>query len=298
MIQDTRYQQDQKFEIIKIMFMDPACQNYVVARWCFQMRLNIDFLWNAVHSLEKAMKAVLLNNGESAKDDGHNITKLYDRVADIAGDFLPDKLVKPNEIDKGNWRDENAKTFLRRLYNNGGPENRYHVYKLELFADDLYKLDQVYFAIFRLCCPLDLPFSEETCHGQRDTTRRKQLENNPNLIPDWEWTRLKELMEDNKPEIMFAAKNENFPFAPNFEHIEKKYGSYMQTPVLRRKIVDPYQDIIDPYQDIIDPYQDKRLGEDPRQVAELTTWVLKNIKLPPKLQRKFEEIRDCMKSRS
>ena len=290
MIQDTPYQQDQKFEIIKVMFVDTACQNYVVARWCFQMRLRTDFLWNAVHSLEKAMKAVLLLNGQSVKDDGHNITKLYDRVAKIAGDFLPDKLVEPDEIDKGNWRDENAKTFLCRLYNNGLAENRYHVYQLEQVADDLYKLDQLYFAIFRLCYPLDLPISGETCDGKRGTTRREQLENNPDLVPDWKWTRLKELMEGNEPEIRFAAMNENFPFAPEFRHRKIRYGSYTQFPVLRRKILDPYKDMrLD---------EDKRSDVDAQQVTELTTWVLDNIRLPSELKQKFEKIRDYMKSRS
>ena len=63
MNQDTDYQQSQKFDIIKTMFVDPASQNYVVARWCFQMSLDMDFLWNAVHCLEKLMKAVMLFNG-------------------------------------------------------------------------------------------------------------------------------------------------------------------------------------------------------------------------------------------
>ena len=239
MNQDTDYQQSQKFDIIKTMFVDPASQNYVVARWCFQMSLDMDFLWNAVHCLEKLMKAVMLFNGQSVKFHGHDITKLYDKLEDIAGNLLPDELVKPKEVDSNSWRDESAKAFLFRLYKSGLADNRYHVFEHTRRADDLYKLDQLYFAIFRLCCFLDYPQLGESRYGQSDTTNREHLEKNPNYNPNSNPTRLKELMEGYNPELVHAAKNENYPFSPEFQHQRITCGSSRQTPVLRRTIIDP-----------------------------------------------------------
>ncbi|GEM_PF-2983598 len=56
-----------KHDIIKELFLKTADQTYVVARWRFLNRLYLDFYWNAVHALEKHLKAVLLMNGRSAK---------------------------------------------------------------------------------------------------------------------------------------------------------------------------------------------------------------------------------------
>lgn len=56
-----------KHDIVKELFLKTADQTYVVARWCFLNGLYLDFYWNALHALEKYLKAVLLVNGRSAK---------------------------------------------------------------------------------------------------------------------------------------------------------------------------------------------------------------------------------------
>jgi len=56
-----------KHDIAKELFLKTADQTCVVAHWCFLNRLYLDFYWNALHALEKHLKAVLLMNGLSAK---------------------------------------------------------------------------------------------------------------------------------------------------------------------------------------------------------------------------------------
>lgn len=214
MAQDISQQQALRNNITNDMFVDLADQNYVVARWCFQMNLATDFLWNAVHCLKKLMKAVLLLNGQSSKGGGHDLTALYPKVVNIAGDLLPDMLVKPNEID-ARWRVESTETFLGRLYENGQADNRYHVFGYVLHSEDLYKFDRLYFAIRRLCCPLDCYLLGSLRHGQPDTTIREQLERQPDYMPRWAGSRLQKLIGDKSSEpLRHAALNHNFLFAP------------------------------------------------------------------------------------
>jgi hypothetical protein len=84
-----------KHDIIKELFLKTGDQTYVVARWCFLNQLYLDFYWNAVHALEKHLKAVLLMNGCSARAPasgpayGHNVAKLFEAVCALAPALLP-----------------------------------------------------------------------------------------------------------------------------------------------------------------------------------------------------------------
>ena len=49
-------QQALRNNVVYDMFVDSADQNYVVARWCFQQNLALDFLWNATHCLGRVDK--------------------------------------------------------------------------------------------------------------------------------------------------------------------------------------------------------------------------------------------------
>ncbi|WP_024342605.1 hypothetical protein [Bradyrhizobium japonicum] len=49
-----------KNNLARELFVRTADENYVTARWCANNRLNTDFLWLAVHALEKYLKAVLV----------------------------------------------------------------------------------------------------------------------------------------------------------------------------------------------------------------------------------------------
>jgi hypothetical protein len=59
-----------KNNLVHELFVRTADENYIAARWCAINRLNTDFLWLAVHALEKYLKAALLVNGHAKRQLG------------------------------------------------------------------------------------------------------------------------------------------------------------------------------------------------------------------------------------
>lgn len=92
-----------KNNLVHELFVRTADENYITARWCAINRLNTDFLWLAVHALEKYLKSVLLVNDCSSKDYSHDIARLYAAVKGIAGPLLPDRLTQPANLDILFW---------------------------------------------------------------------------------------------------------------------------------------------------------------------------------------------------
>ena len=91
-----------KHSIVQELFIKTADENYVTARFCFAHELNVDFFWNAVHGLEKYLKAALLLSGRSGKDFtvagtrrlfNHNIAELFAEVRPLAPERIPTRLV-------------------------------------------------------------------------------------------------------------------------------------------------------------------------------------------------------------
>jgi hypothetical protein len=112
-----------KFSIAEELYIATADDNYVVARWSFIEGFDLDFLWLAVHALEKYLKATLLLNGRCAKDQRHDIVKLYAQVLAFASDLLPSDLPKPQCLEVDFWFVETVEQFIARLYRNGRAEN-------------------------------------------------------------------------------------------------------------------------------------------------------------------------------
>jgi len=127
-----------KHSIVNEFFVKTADDNYVAARWCFVEGLDVDFFWLAVHVLEKYLKAALLLNGRPAKSYSHDIVKLYAAVAPLAPELLPKKLPKPEQFDDDlHWREETPEVFLKRLYGDGQPGNRYQLFGYRELAEKL-----------------------------------------------------------------------------------------------------------------------------------------------------------------
>lgn len=256
------------------MFVDSADQNYVVARWCFQQSLALDFLWNATHCLEKMMKAVLLFNGRSSikpesgkrTSYGHDLALLYPQIVSLAGDLLPDILIKPNEIDM-HWRVEAGEEFVARISANGDAHNRYQIYGHILHREDLYKFDRMVFAVRRLCCKLDGYLFGNVRHGQPTVTFREQLRTQPEYMPHTVGSRWQKLTGPKAPdELRHAALNHNLMFAPEYDHGELRSGTSALNPVLGRRIL------------LAD--EQSASGKRASETVELIDWVIGNILLP------------------
>lgn len=155
--------------IIKALYFDTADETYIVARWCAIQRLPSSFIWNAIHALEKYIKAAILINGGSVRGLKHDIVKGYDKLDSIAGDLLPSILRRPDEISLDYWRDCSPKDFISRLMNNGGASVRYNEEGFTYNHLDLYLLDELVFQIRRLYVRLESqPFKLATPKTQRE----------------------------------------------------------------------------------------------------------------------------------
>ena len=283
-------QQMLRNDITYNLFVDTADQNYVVARWCFQRNLALDFLWNATHCLEKLMKAALLLNGRSGiqpapgeRSYGHDLSSLYPEVAALADDLLPDLLIKPSEIDL-HWRIETAEQFIERVSANGDAHNRYQIYGHVLHREDLYKFDKMVFAIRRLCCPLDSYLFGNVRHGQSTITFRDKLRRHQDFMPHLAGSRWQKLTDNRaSEELRHAALNHNLIFAPNYDHGELLSGSSALNPVLGRRI--------------LQADEQGATGEHAAEIVELADWVLENISLPRQVCRQLSEARNRLAER-
>lgn len=257
--------------LVRTIYLDTADENYILARWCSDNRFSIDFLWNATHALEKYIKCVLLINDKRTHKIGHDVSKGYRMLENLAGDLLPSILQKPDGINLANWRDERPSEFIDRLMRNGGAQVRYNYYGYVHNLDDVYRLDELVFHIRRLACKLDDPVTPT----QLATTNRTALMSNPSY-QNMHMGSVLQRMQQPKNEGLPAARAAfelNIRFAPDwFTHGSMSAGSAASNPVLKRRIVDNIKST--------DP-KAQQIGE------RLLAWFLKNNTVPAELKREL-----------
>ncbi|MCI4591120.1 HEPN domain-containing protein [Sphingobium sp. BYY-5] len=248
------------------LFVRTADENYITARWCAINQLNTDFLWLAVHALEKYLKAVLLVNGKSSKPYGHDIVKLYADVKLLAGPLLPDRLQKPADLEIHHWFERTAEAFIEHLLRNGNADNRYLIYGYVTRSEDLHMLDQMVFAIRRLICPLDERMFPRSDPGAPTVTHRDILTRQPEYYGRMGMPLDGLIYDKGESDRRSAALNLNMAFAlPDFPHTSIRGGSSSRNPVIIRRILDPLE------------------SDDPKWAAEgveLARWFLANVKVP------------------
>ncbi len=265
------------------MFARTADQNYMIARWCAMCKQHTDFLWNSVHALEKYMKAVLLMNGQHGKG-GHDIEKLYERVASLAPTLLPAVLQKSPTLDIYHWSDRTPAKFIEQLYNNGNAANRYLTFGYTVESQDLHMLDAMVFAVRRLIIRLNDPhFSDPTAPK---FTSRQFLENKPTYYPKLGLPLDQQVNAREPSELRHAALNLNMPFAPaDYPHTALSGGASGRNSVLMRRVLDALDS---------DDMEYATLG------VALADWVLQNIQLPkgsPSVTEQITRARDQAKAK-
>lgn len=221
--------------IIDSLYFQTADQTYIVARWCSIQRLSSDFIWNAIHALEKYLKAAILSNGGSVKDLDHDILLAYERLQQIAGDLLPAKLERPRDVDLSYWRECSPTDFMKRLMKNGGAAVRYNELGYVHSQLDLFLLDELVFQIRRLCIDL----TKQPHKRVTTKTRRDILKAQPDFA-NMQFGKLDKLHRDKNAsgELKQAAFNMNIRFAPeDFEHEGFREGTNASNPALGRHIV-------------------------------------------------------------
>lgn len=274
-----------KNELIRDLFVRTADENYITARWCAINQLNIDFLWLAVHALEKYLKAVLLVNNLSSKSFGHDVVRLYASVKTAVGPLLPINLTKPVKLQTDHWFDRTPEQFLTELLSNGNADNRYLIYGYYTHGQDLHMLDAMVFAIRRLICRLDWCWPPSGEPQAPPLTHRELLQRYPEHF-DRMFMPLDDLISAGKDSpTRSAALNLNMAFAPgNYQHEPVDSVSSSRNSVIIRGILDPLR------------------SDDPEWAAEgveVGCWFLENVQLPklnPSDPGVTEQIKAAIKS--
>jgi hypothetical protein len=263
-----------KRDIIKTLYLYTADDTYISARACLQNRLASDFIWNAIHALEKYMKCALLLNDKKIKDIRHDIEKGYRRLKRLAPELLPEDLPKPDALDLPLWRNETPESFLARLMSSGGTDGRYNIFGFNHHRDDVFKLDIMVFRIRRLTVELETAPSR----NRPELTNRVGLRSNPGYLgmrPGAPLDKLRQRRMWDTPRAR-TAFDLNLPFAPDeFEHDSLPAGFAGSNSVLIRRLADDLN------------------SEDPdRQAigAAVRAWFLKTNQVPKSLHRELAEL--------
>jgi HEPN domain-containing protein len=267
--------------IIDELFIKTADDNYITARWCFHRNLNVDFLWLAVHCVEKYLKAVLLFNDGTSVQHGHDINLLYADVRKFADDLLPPEPTMQQGMSPGMWRKETYEQFIGRLYRDGQADNRYQLYGYSRMPEDLWKLDQLVYSVRRLCRPLDANIMTKNIPGGPTSSNRDMLKAN---LKRWTLnSRLEDALAGKiDEEVKRAVSFWNFPFTPeDFPRPAASYTFASKDSVFIRRLFDP-------------------LNAEPPDIAhadKLWAWVKTHIKLPKELKDQIEAERKKLKSK-
>ena len=176
-----------KHDIILKLFIQPADEDYLVARWSYRMGLFHQYYWAAAQALEKYLKAALLASGRSSIGFWHDLQRLYEAVAtlDTQG-IIPQTIDMPDTTSMGKemWDKLEARTFIAYLSGYGDPANRYRIIGRRVMGPDIHVLDAIcqalrsmihHFGIVLRCAELDRSW-HLSCDGlleQLFTGRRK-----------------------------------------------------------------------------------------------------------------------------
>jgi HEPN domain-containing protein len=277
-----------KHSLVDELFIKTADDNYVVARWCFNYGMDVDFFWLAAHCLEKYLKAALVLNGHPAKKQKHDIRELYADVHPLAPELLPTKLMIPDGLpeDIFSLGEETTEKFIERIYLYGQPDNRYQLVGYIKRGTDLLKLDQLVFAIRRLCRPLEGHFLGMTrgkmVAGVPDQTyRERMLKDDPvsrNLHSNLEKT----INGERGKLLRRVALNWNFPFAPpDYKHGRMSYEHRMVNSVMVRRFLDPL---------------DAGTADQDKHADDLWAWAKENLHIPTGWRKAYEAERTNRKA--
>ncbi|WP_338687781.1 HEPN domain-containing protein [Bradyrhizobium sp. 26S5] len=277
------------YSLVDEFFIKTADDNYVNARWCFEYGLDVDFFWLAAHCIEKYLKAALLLNGRSAKRYGHDITALYPEVQSLAPELLPVRVETPVGLEEGLFGlgSEPVEEFVRRVYLYGQPDNRYQMIGYIKREADILKLDQLVFAVRRLCQPLESHFLGQQHKGKAgfpdETRRERMLRDDPssrNL-----YSNLEKVISGERGKLLRRiALNWNFSFAPpDFKHGRIRLGYRMVNPVTVLRFLDPL---------------DKGTVEQDKHADELWEWATENIYFPSEFRKLYEAERKRRKEKA
>jgi len=205
--------------LVKRIYIDTADEDYIVARWLFLNGLHRYFFWSASQALEKYLKAALLLNGRKISTTNHKLISMFLTLKSFAVGLIPVVLDPPSEVkwfadNESLWGDRTIEVFLAHIEKEGNANNRYNYVGVRSEFGDLYKFDQVVFALRNMAVRLE----EVVDYGNVKKTYRE-------IIREFPGQQLFAFGDgianvDKLPRALYEAFCENnFVFSPKgFEH--------------------------------------------------------------------------------
>jgi len=139
-----------KFVSTHKFFVQPADENYLLARWMLINGFNREFFWQAMQAIEKYLKASLVLQEISINKYSHNITELFERHCEEFGPVAFTSFEKPEELSADIWTPSNPLNYVTRISQLGDPGSRYGMVSWWRTSDDLFKIDQICWSLRRL----------------------------------------------------------------------------------------------------------------------------------------------------
>ena len=141
-------------------FVAPADRDYLIARWLLLGGFP-ELFWHVAQAVEKYLKAGLVLNGEKVDGASHDLRALHERHVAVFGDLAFRRFERPDGLDPEMWRDEPVEAFVGRVSFMGSPDGRYGLASWWRQPDDLFKIDQMCWALRRVTIGLDWMVGED-----------------------------------------------------------------------------------------------------------------------------------------
>lgn len=230
-----------KVILISQLFIDPADQDYVCARWAFNAGMFYSYYALAAQAIEKYLKAALLHRNQDTSEYGHDILKMWNDLRKLkTGTPLPEKLSWPDLTSKNKmvFQDKKCAVFLKYLSVYGSPDNRYGTYGNDLDGSIIFACDYLCYVLRRyirhnsdhtndiFALYQSLAWSDETIENLRDWML------GPNFLLERLFDEKRLHIGENK-KLRNAFKNMNLSFAPDYEHTHGSFGGsiYIGAPL-------------------------------------------------------------------
>lgn len=176
-----------KFVTTRRFFIEPADQNYILARWMLINGFYPEYFWQSSQAVEKYLKAgIAVNNIPASRN--HDLLKLYKEHIRIYKELAFRNFQKPEEMRADIWRDESVERFVSRIDHMGNPNTRYGLISWWREPDDLFKLDQLCWNLRRLSIGIDWIVGQDfsirdDVESHKGSTYRAALTSEPDLLP-------------------------------------------------------------------------------------------------------------------
>ena len=151
-----RYEKDlqtRKIDLVLALYVEPADQDYLTARWAFGNGIFYAFYHAAAQAFEKYAKATLLLSDQDTRGYGHDLMKLHEAVVvlDRRG-LMPTAFDLPETTAMGReaWQGKEVALFTDYLRQYGSPDNRYGIHGTFVNGPVLHALDIVCVAFRRI----------------------------------------------------------------------------------------------------------------------------------------------------